>query len=221
MSNRDYISVNKSAYNKLAEEYKQRLTHKGQYEEKADALISLPLKHLTERKECVRVLEIGPGSGEILRAFEDRDCRTTSIDISENIISVARTTSPDTVFINGNVLEINFPRDQFDIIYAGALIHLFPYDDALKLLKTLCTWSKPDGVVFINTTIHHKSEERILEKTDYSGNVSRFRRNWREEEMQEVIINCNFQVLETAYTDEKDRDKKWVGYVLRKLKSDG
>ena len=57
---------------------------------------------------------------------------------------------------------------QFDIIYAGALIHLFKESDAHNVLNKFQQWLKTTGVLFINTTISEVTEEGFYYKNNYS-----------------------------------------------------
>lgn len=218
MDNINYIDVNRNAYDVLAEDYRRRLNEKGEFEEPAFRLVDLPVKHLAKNHNrlCQTVLEIGPGSGEVLAEFERLGFRTTAVDISANIIRVASQVSHSTVFINSNVLDLNFKEDQFDVVYAGAVVHLFSLEDAQSLLRKIHSWVKSDGVLFLNTTLHEFSSEGFLEKTDYAGNVSRYRRNWEENEFLQFIQVNGFNVVEKAFTNEKDRGKRWIGLVLKK-----
>ena len=56
----------------------------------------------------------------------------------------------------------------------------------------------------------------LAKKTDYSGSVSRYRRNWEEGEFLDSIANCGFRVIDKAFTNEADRGKKWLGLVLKR-----
>jgi len=112
-------------------------------------------------------------------------------------------------------LDAVFLTGEFDIIFAGAIIHLFPKNDAQKLLSYIYTWLKPDGTLFINTTINIESEEGYLTKHDYKGGIKRYRKKWTETEF-EKFISGQFVILKTLYTDELNRNKKWLGYICRK-----
>jgi len=104
---------------------------------------------------------------------------------------------------------------QFDIIYAGALIHLFKESDAHNVLNKFQQWLKTTGVLFINTTISEVTEEGFYYKNDYSLKVKRFRRKWKENDFK-YLVKKYFKIEKTLYTNEIDRQKIWVGYICKK-----
>ena len=210
----EYISVNRRAYDQLSHEYQRRSLQKSPFETPASEIIDTMIQTKAIGGSSA-VLEIGPGSGEAAAYFASLNCRTVAVDISAEIIKVARKNSPTTEFILSDILQADFEEYTFDIIFAGALIHLFPASDAEKLLSIIKTWMKTDGRLFISTTIHSKSEEGYLVKSDYQGKIKRFRKKWTEGEFKS-FLEKSFEILNTLYTDEVDRNKKWVGHICRK-----
>ena len=173
------------------------------------------LKHVSEH-DHLNVLEIGQGAGQILRYFEYSGCRTIGVELSQEMCYLCHVQSPNSIIINGDISEINFGIEQFDLIYMGAIIHLFPLQDAIVLMKKVWTWLKYNGYIFINTTCHSESYEGYSRKPDYSGEIYRFRRYWNENDFEHFISERGFSVVEKLYTDEKDRMKKWIALIGKK-----
>lgn len=215
---KDYITINRICYDELAKQYEKRVETSSPYEESPEKLGNFALSHLS--LNCSRkylVAEIGPGAGKMLRYFESHDCRTVGIELSEEMTKIAQKVSPESMIINDDVFNVNFIEEQFDLVYMGAIIHLFSKDDALELLLKVKRWIKKDGFMFINTTCCKKSEEGIFTKIDYSGEIKRFRRDWIEEEFFTFVNEAGFDIVDVMYTNEVDRDKKWVAYICRVL----
>lgn len=211
---KDYIQINKEVYDALATEYSFRRDNIGPYSESTEFLGNALLKY-APRKSPLQVLEIGPGAGQILRFFEDNNCRTIGVELSAEMSKICRIQSPDSVVLTGNILDINFSNEQFDLIYIGAVIHLFPLQHARALLKNIWKWTKTGGHIFINTTCHEQSSEGYSEKKDYSSGI-RFRRYWKEADFQKEVVQSGFSIVEKLYTDEKDREKLWVAIIGKK-----
>jgi len=153
----------------------------------------------------------------MLGVFEKKlNCKTVAVELSEEMIKYAKEESPNTIYINENILNVEFEKNSFDAIFMGALIHNFPKEDVNKLLKLVYKWIKPDGKVLIYTTIHEKSEEGFYEKADYSGNIVRFRKKFTEEELKNTVKKIGFEINHTMYTSEPDRNKNWLTYILNK-----
>lgn len=212
---KEYIQANRVAYDALAKEYAFRRDNVGQYSESTEFLGYSLLKHVSEC-DHPQVMEIGPGAGQVLRYFEDNSCRTIGVELSQEMCNLCRVQSPNSIIVNGDISEINFGIEQFDLIYMGAVIHLFPLQDATILMRKVWTWLKYTGCVFINTTCHPESYEGYSIKKDYSGESYRFRRCWSEDDFEQFISESGFSVIEKLYTDEKDRSKKWVALIGKK-----
>jgi len=213
-----YLLKNKKVYDDLAIEYRNRREKRSEFEENLDVLGDSVLKYLSKESklDIVNVLEIGPGAGQMLEYFERKNCRTIGIELSTEMSKIAKSYSPRSIIINANVNDIEFLDNQMDIIYIGAVIHLFPYKDAVKLMVKVSRWLKEDGVIFINTTISKKNQEGYFSKRDYKNSEERYRAYWTESDFEDFVINSGFTLLTKLYTNEIDRDKKWVALICRK-----
>lgn len=216
MEEKEYIKVNREAYNKFAPQHKNRHDNISKYDlTDEDWVELLSTKLLTSNSK--NALEIGPGTGRILRIFEEElNVRTTAVELASEMVEIAKEKSPNTLFIVDDILNVNFMNKQFDAIFMGALIHNFPLDDAELLLKKCYSWLRDDGKVLIYTTIHEKSEEGYFEKEDYTGKIVRFRKKFTESELKELVASVGFNVEYTMYTEEPDRNKKWIVYICNK-----
>lgn len=213
---RNYLDVNRNAYDQLAIEYEKRRENHSKYEEKVEYLGNSALKYISEQFP-INVVEIGPGAGQMLAFFEKNNCRTIGVELSYNMAQIAKKYSPNSLIINQNVNEVNFKDGQMHLVYMGAVIHLFPKEDAGKLLLKVWRWLKKDGIIFVNTTCHDKSCEGFFVKKDYAGKKVRFRKYWTEIEFEKFVINCGFDIIDKLYTNEIDRGKKWVALIGRKI----
>jgi SAM-dependent methyltransferase len=217
---KEYIEINRNAYDELSQDYearaRQRAIKMSEFEHGAEFMAGPILKLGKLHFPTVSVLEIGPGSGEICAYFEKNDCRTIAVELSPKMAKIMKKRSPNTILLLGDILELEFYPKQFEIVYASALIHLFPINDALQLLTRIHKWLKPEGLLYINTTIHSIVEERCEEKVDYNTKIKRFRRKWKEEDFLSALEDNKFQILDRRVTDEKDRWKIWVEYICKK-----
>ena len=157
-------------------------------------------------------------SDRILKILESRlNCRTCAVELSEEMVKYAKMKSPNTFFIEDNILNIKFSEESFDAIFMGAVIHNFPKEVVKELLFSIHKWLKKDGKILIYTTIHNKSEEGYYEKEDYSGKIVRFRKKFTENELKELLEEFKFKIVFKMYTEEPDRNKKWLTYIVEKV----
>ena len=98
---------------------------------------------------CVETLEIGCGTGAFSRRLAQRARRATAIDLSSEMIRVARSRSTQLSNIDFEVADLmlcDFPSDHFDCIATIATLHHLPLREALrKLIDAL----KPGGVLLV------------------------------------------------------------------------
>lgn len=215
---KDYIRINREAYDKFAIQHNERSSKESKYEVSNSKWKEIIDNNLLIKDTDNNVLEIGPGSGRLLNILDNElHCKTTAVELSKEMIKYAKEKSPNTKFIEGNILDIDFENNSFDAIIMGALIHNFPKEDAIKLLELSKKWLKDNGRIMIYTTIHEKSEEGYYEKEDYNENIVRFRKKYTKEELIDLFNKLNFKIVFTYYNEEKDRNKKWMTYIVEKL----
>ncbi len=94
------------------------------------------LKHIP--KDCESALEIGCGTGAFARLMAKRAERVLALDLSPQMIRIARERSQEYTNIDfrvANVLEWEFPAEQFDCIASIATLHHLPMEEMLTKMK--------------------------------------------------------------------------------------
>ena len=105
------------------------------------------LRHVPEN--CGRVLEVGCGTGEFSRRLAERAQHVTAIDLSTEMIRVARSRAEKISNIDfevANLMSRDFPAAQFDCIATIATLHHVPMQQALVKLKDAL---KPGGILIV------------------------------------------------------------------------
>ena len=98
---------------------------------------------------CQTALEIGCGKGEFSRRLAERSTRVLALDLSPEMIRIARANSADTPNIEFQVADVmtyDLPAADFDCIASIATLHHLPLPQILEKLKTAL---KPGGVLLI------------------------------------------------------------------------
>jgi SAM-dependent methyltransferase len=105
------------------------------------------LRHVPQ--DCTHALEIGCGTGAFSRRLAQRAQRVTAIDLSSEMIRVARSRSDQLSNLDFEVADLmsrDFPAAHFDCIATIATLHHLPLRPALmKLIDTL----RPGGVLLV------------------------------------------------------------------------
>jgi len=98
---------------------------------------------------CQESLEIGCGTGAFARLLAGRSRHVLGIDLSPEMIRIARTRSAGFANLDyqvADILEWPLPPEQFDCIASIATLHHLPLDLMLERMKAAL---KPGGVLLI------------------------------------------------------------------------
>ncbi|HEV7374510.1 MAG TPA: class I SAM-dependent methyltransferase, partial [Pyrinomonadaceae bacterium] len=100
--------------------------------------------------DCNRVLEIGCGFGAFTRLIAGRARHVTAVDLSPQMIEVARKRSAgysNLEFTLGDFLQLPVSADSYDCIVTIATLHHLPAGEALRKMKTTL---RPGGVLVLH-----------------------------------------------------------------------
>lgn len=214
MDEKNYIEINRTSYDIVAEEYKEKYKNNSGANKFYEILQEFVLSK--KNKDNPKMLEIGPGTGTLLKLFEEKKFRTTAVELSKNMASLACEASNNSVIINGNILDINFMPKQFDFILAMAVIHNFPENDLIKLLDKIKLWLKDDGCFILDTTNNPITETGFFEKEDYNNNVIRYRRKWKKEDLEMFMQQQGFIIHDSTIYKDTTSNKEWLIYSFKK-----
>ena len=118
------------------------------------------LGHVPER--CRRALEIGCGGGEFSRLLARRAERVLAVDLSPQMIRLARGRSelyPNIDFVTGDVMSLPLPAGQFDCIATLTTLHHLPTELALRKIRKAL---KPGGTFLCLDLYRHSGLSDLL-----------------------------------------------------------
>ena len=98
---------------------------------------------------CVYALDIGCGTGEFTRLLADRSNQVLALDLSPNMIQIAREKSNGYTNIEYQIIDITkwyFPAEQFDCIASITTMHHLPMEEMLHKIKRAL---KLNGILII------------------------------------------------------------------------
>jgi hypothetical protein len=102
-----------------------------------------------------------------------------------------------------------------DAIVAFAFIHLFPTDQARRLLRKMWSELNDGGLLLVGTTVGTVPREGWERKTDYGDSQLRYRSHWTPGCFELALREAGFAVLtRTRHLDPFG--KTWMDYVARR-----
>jgi SAM-dependent methyltransferase len=101
------------------------------------------------RGSCDEVLEIGCGKGEFSRRLAERSSHVLALDLSPEMIRIARAQSKEFSNIDFQIADVtsyDLPPEHFDCIASIATLHHLPLREILLKMKAAL---KPNGVLLV------------------------------------------------------------------------
>ncbi len=154
----------------------------------------------------VQVLDIGCGAGvPIARTLAQR-FSVTGVDISGEQIRLARQHVPTGIFIQADIMAVDFPEATFDAVVSFYAIFHLPREEHAELLRRVRRWLKPGGYLLATVAAQ---EEAPYTEDDFFG-VQMYWSNYDLDYYRGLLKALGYQLLETAavghgYTDEQNR----------------
>jgi len=100
--------------------------------------------------EGERILDLGCGNGRFYEMFKNKKIDYIGIDNSKELIEIAKKKFPNANFQVNNALNLSFPSDYFDKVYAVAVLHHIPSREfRLQFLKEAKRVLKQEGLLIL------------------------------------------------------------------------
>jgi ubiquinone/menaquinone biosynthesis C-methylase UbiE len=123
-------------------------------------------------EQCRHILEIGCGTGEFSRLLAERAEAVLAIDLSPQMIRLAKARSklyPNINFLCGDVMPYHLPDNQFDCIATLTTLHHLPIEIILRKIRKAL---KPGGV-FVCLDLYQRSNlsDLLFDVIAYPANL--------------------------------------------------
>ncbi len=160
------------------------------------------------KKPNPRVLEIGCGGGrdavEILKYTKDY----IGMDISSNMLDLAKSRLPNAVFELGDINTYNLPLN-IDIIYSSASLLHSNKNVVKNVLKRCHRVLNIDGIVYIS--LKYGTYKKIIKKDRFGERLFYL---YTPEDIKKLALSMYQAIYEDTQTIEHT---KWFTLVLRKV----
>jgi len=123
-------------------------------------------------EQCPHILEIGCGTGEFSRLLARRAKGVLAIDLSPQMIRLARENSklyPNIDFVTGDVMTYHLPDNQFDCIATLTTIHHLPTETILRKIRKAL---KPGGIfICLDLYQRYNLHDLFFDSVAYPANL--------------------------------------------------
>jgi cyclopropane fatty-acyl-phospholipid synthase-like methyltransferase len=100
------------------------------------------------------VLEMGCGGGKVidmLRTHGLNEKNVTGVDLSSELVVVAKKNNPDAHFIVGNMVDVELPQDYFDVVFSVRSLEYLNVKELKQCFQNVFDSMKKHGTFFIVT----------------------------------------------------------------------
>ncbi len=190
----DYLDTTIDTYNRNVDQYIQATTH----------LVLEPEMERFSRslKKNDLILDAGCGFGRDSKLFIEQGFRVIGIDLSDGLLKEATQLVPQATFKKMDVRHLDFPDNQFNAIWACAVIHHLTVDDMKRAFKEFIRVLKPSGTFFMNVKGGNQSSIR---QEPFTAKGDRFFTLLEPEQLQSLLVEAGFKVDDTYLVNERER----------------
>ena len=104
------------------------------------------IRGLIERlAEGASVLDVGCGAGVPIARSLSRMYRVTGVDVSRDMVRLARRNVPEGEFFCEDVMSVEFDEESFDAVVAFYSIFHLPREEHRGLFERIYRWLRPGG----------------------------------------------------------------------------
>lgn len=148
------VHDSKEGYDKYAKFYDKTLEYLDSFEQGKLMAVTGPVKGK-------KVLDVGCGTGRIIRKLTEKGATVTGLDLSSEMVLVAQKKFPKVKFVEGDIEKLPFNDEEFDVVVASFLIvHLKglmkAFDEVYRVLKA--------GGIFVITNINQRKAPKLKMK---------------------------------------------------------
>ncbi len=190
-----------------------------------------------------RVIDLGCGTGIISSLLVKKGAEVTGIDISKNMIKIAKTRVKGARFLVGDIENMDLPSGYFDI---GVCVLTMDYiSDMKRVLREINRVLKKSGTLilivrnpFVSSTKPIDSRHKHVRKFYYYFKEYKIRYAWDEfhnnlvdYEIHRPMENFTKQFVSNGFIisyyfdlkpiNQKNKNRKWIDYNLRVPKFSG
>lgn len=165
---------------------------------------------LIQEKNCSSILEIGSGTGNLAKRFQENNQNYTGLDYSQSMIEIAQNRNKDCTFIHGDMRNFELEKPVDAIIITGrSTSYLINNEDIIDTFECVYKNLNADGVFIFDLIDANrfipfiKENEIIIHEATHEGINYVRESHWETTPLENFMLDWNakyYQITE----DEKE-----------------
>ncbi|PLX28432.1 hypothetical protein C0581_02270 [Candidatus Parcubacteria bacterium] len=161
-----------------------------------------------------KVLEIGCAGGRDAKVFIKQGFEYVGIDLVAKFIKEAKKRVPKGVFKKMDVLQLDFPKNYFDAVWANAVFLHLDKKDVPKALKNIYRMLKPGGKIHVRVK---RGKGSVYTKDNLSKENKRLFTFFYKNELEKFIKDSSFKIISSKILpDDLGRNVEWASVWAEK-----
>lgn len=189
-------------YDKIAQAYTKEF-----FEDKVDIKYLDKFLSLLPRK--AKILDVGCGPGNFTKYFLEKGFSTEGIDLSTEMLKIARKMVPKSTFKVMDMRKLKYPHKSFDGLCIAYSLYHVPSNQTTCVLKEFYRVLKPRGIMILMLQ-KGKGEGIIPEPFDPKRKM--FFKYFQEKEIKNLLKKSGFKIVYEA------KRKPRSGLELKRMK---
>jgi len=161
-----------------------------------------------------RVLDVGCAGGRDCEVLVQKGLEVVGIDLVAAFLKEAEKLAPRARFVKMDLLDLRFPANYFDAIWANAVLHHFSKKDLPAIFKDFYKVLKPGGKLYVQT----KQGKGLVYRKDKFSQQERLFLLLLKKDLKRCAVSAGFKIgfIKTANDAAKRRGVKWVALLAEK-----
>jgi SAM-dependent methyltransferase len=166
--------------------------------------------NLIQENNCKTILEIGSGTGNLAKRFQENQQEYLGLDYSESMIDIAKERNKNCIFIHGDMRDFQLEKPVDSILITGrSTSYMITNDDINNTFESIYKNLTSNGILIFdfidaNRYIPYTKENPIIiHEANYEG-VNYYRSsNWKTTSAENFMLEWTAQYY-TIKEDEKE-----------------
>ena len=224
----EFLEMTKKTYDKVATTYSDVNGTKmlDSYRNMYDTLFNIAEKELKKPIDDMEVLDVGTGPGRDIKFMYSKGVkRVVGLDNSEEFIKILKELEekgdiPKNSFVKGDMLDIPFDNETFDIVRQNASLLHIPITTKSEMLDKAIQESyrvlKENGILFVSV----KKGKGVQLIDTKEGLGARIYQMHTVESITEILEEHHFRILDIIEIEEQRKESKidWINVIVKKCK---